>query len=166
MNSTFKLCQRGREERELGKRRQRRGKPCAPAGPGRPRPGRLVTTLRSKDAEREPHLTQKHKSVPSLPSRTDPAASPPSPALKGPADIQLSSAHRGRGVGAPRAGGSTDSGERGGEPGLRGSFSLRGQGRNPSFVVLRTAVFPPPASQPLLQTSCLYREGIKKSETV
>lgn len=110
--------------RELEKRRPRRGRPCAAAGPGTPppRPARDHTALSGR-GPRAPLLTQKHKSAPHPLSRNDPAASPPSLVLKGPAGIQHT-ARGGRGVGALRAEGSTGS-RRARRPGLRGSL-LRG----------------------------------------
>lgn len=149
MNSTFRLRQTGREGRELDKRRPRLGRPCAAAGPGTPPPRRARdhAALQGRRT-RSPLLTQKHKSAPH-PSRTEPVASPPSRVLKGPAEIQLT-ARRGRGVGALRAGGSTDSGRTrlgAGDKGVASQCEEDKEG-TPASSSSRP-VFPPPACQPL-----------------
>lgn len=76
------------------------------------RPARDRAARRGRRA-RPPFFWLKSTNLPAPPapppSRTDPVASPPAPVLKGPAERQPM-ARRGRGVGAPRAGGSTDSG--------------------------------------------------------
>lgn len=161
MNSTFKLRQSGREERELQRRRRGGGSRARRRVPGRPRP---ATTLRPKDAERAPLLTRKHKSAPPptrVLSRTDPADSPPSPALKGPAKIQLPTAGRGEGARAPSAGGSTDRGP------ARGASPRGVQGGTPSSPSSACRCSHLPLGSSLSPPDFLaFKERVKKRETV
>ncbi|KAK2112233.1 hypothetical protein P7K49_011980 [Saguinus oedipus] len=100
------------EEREVGVgTRPQPGRPCAAAGPGTPLPGGL-DRYPSRAQNARPSFDSKAQNSPlhsiPVPESTDPAASPPSPPLKGQRISNF--AYRGRGVGTLRSRGSTDSG--------------------------------------------------------
>lgn len=138
----------------------RRGKPCAAEGPGTPPPrdhaapqGRRTRTPLDSKAQICP--------PPRVLSRTDPADSPPSPALKGPAKIQLPTAGRGEGARAPSAGGSTDRGP------ARGASPRGVQGGTPSSPSSACRCSHLPLGSSLSPPDFLaFKERVKKRETV
>lgn len=127
MNSTFKLRRRGRGSGGWGRDGRggggrARGRSRTPPAPAGSRPRRAPRTQDASPAR----LKSTNLSPPSLPSMTDPAASRPPPPLKGQRRSKFSVFVEGGARGPSALEEAQTRGERGGEPGLRGSCSRWG----------------------------------------
>lgn len=168
MNSTFKLRQRGREDWEPERRRPRRGRPCAAAGPWTPPPcpARDHAALRGPRM-RAPLLIQKHKSAvpPSLRGLILRPPRPP-PSLKGQRRANFPLLVQGGTWGPCALEEAQTPGQRRGEPRPRGEDSLWGHRGKPQPRPPRS----PCSHLPFLSLSppdfLAFKEGVKKRKTM